>query len=221
MNKNKLLSNLLFWLTIISLPIAFSIACRVGEVEIFSVGGIIRYSWIMLLCMPIGILTLLFGLRQRKTEQHYRKLIIVAVICIPLMAIFGSYRFIFREVSFNVSDVHVAEEKIDFELPDNIKVATHGYAGYDASYVKIMGENEANQFVSRIRADGRWMSKLSYELKGYLPFDIQAEMANFDYFMLYDPSSDRYNACPTNDETNCIFIAYDCDLQRIIVLDGI
>lgn len=221
MKNSKLLSNFLFCITIASLPVAFSITCIVGEVDIFSVGGIIRYSWIMLLGIPIGILTLLFGLRQKKTGQHYRKLIIVAVICIPLMAILGSYRFIFREVSFNSSDIHAVEEKIDFDLPDNIKIATHNYAGYNVSFVKILDQDEENEFVNRIRTDERWMSKLSYEIKGFLPFDIQVEMTNFDYFVLYDPSSDRYNACPTTDETNCIFIAYDCDLQRIIVLDGI
>ena len=157
----------------------------------------------------------------KKAGQHYKKLIIVAVICIPLMVIFGSYRFIFREVSFTTCAVQAVEEKIDFELPDNIKVATIKHVEYDISYAKILDKNDAKQFNSRIRADERWMSKLSYEIKGYLPFDIQVEMTNFDYFMLYDPSSDSYNACPPSNETNCIFIAYDCDLQRIIVLDGI
>ena len=221
MNRNKLISNLLFWLTIISLSIAFSITCYVGEVDIFSVGGIVRYSWIMLLCIPICILTLLCGLQQKKAGQHHKKLIIVAGICIPLMAIFGSYRFFFQELYFHTNEVHIAEEKVHFELPDNIKVATLDFFEYSISYAKIQDKNEANQLVSRIRADEHWMAELSYEIKGFLPFDIQAEIINFDYFMLYDPSLNRYNACPATDESDCIFIAYDCELQRIIILNGL
>lgn len=219
MKNNKLISNILLLLTIVFLPVSFSITCLVGEVDIFSIAGIIRYSWIMYLGIPIGALTLLFGFLQKKAGQNYIHLIIVAGICIPLMVIFGSYRFIFREVSFDVSNVQAIEEKINFELPDNVKAATHNFSGYDVSYVKILDQKEANQFASRIRADKRWQSRLSYENKGMLPFDIQFEIDLFDYFLLYDMKSGQYNICPDTDEYRCVFVAYDRELQRLLILD--
>ena len=219
MKNNKLISNLLFCLTIASLPIAFSITCIVGEVDIFGIGGIIRYSWIMLLSVPVGLLSLLVGLRLKKEGKYYKKLLIVAGICIPLMVIMGSYRVIFRDISFNTSDVHTVEEKINFALPDNIKVAKHDYGGYDISYIKILDKNEADDFVKEISKNACWTSKLSHANKGLLPFEIQAELSLFDYFLFYDLTTGKYNVCPDTDEYRCVFVAYDCELQRIIILD--
>ena len=219
MKYSKLIANLLFVLTIISLPLTFSISAIIGEANIFGVAGIVRYAWIMLLCLPIGILTLLVGLQLKKAGHPYRKLLIVAGICIPLMLIFGSYRFIFREISFEPSDMLVVEEKISFDLPDSIKVATYDYGEYRMSRVKILDKNEADGFLNKINTNACWTSDLSYASKGMLPFDLQPELAQFDYFLLYNIMTGEYNTCPDADEYKCVFIAYDRELQLMVILD--
>ena len=96
MNKKRILGNILFWTTLISPMLSFSLASMIGEANIFGVAGIIRYSWVMLLFIPIGILSILIGFKLKNSTQKYKKNFIVSFICLPLLIIFGSYRVIFN-----------------------------------------------------------------------------------------------------------------------------
>lgn len=219
MNGNKQIVNLLFWLTILSLPVSFSLTAIVGEVEIYDVAGIIRYSWIMLLFLPIGILTLVTGRHLKKAGHNYKKLFIAAWVCIPLLLIFGSYRLIFQDVSYEISDIYAVERKTKLNLPDSIKIASHSSAGYRISYLKITDDNEAASFTQDISQNAHWVPTLSTTSKGLLPFNIQVEMHNFDYFVFYDLEAGTYNQQPEAGECRYVFIAYDVELQRMIILD--
>lgn len=64
--KDKVIGNILFWLTLISPMFSFVLATEFGEVHIFSTAGIVRYSWIMLLFIPFGILLILIGKKVPK-----------------------------------------------------------------------------------------------------------------------------------------------------------
>lgn len=44
MKKEISLAKMLFWLTLISPMISFSLACLIGEADIFGITGMIRYS---------------------------------------------------------------------------------------------------------------------------------------------------------------------------------
>lgn len=220
MKHNKLIANLLCLLTLLSLPISFSISAIVGEANIFGVAGIVRYSWIMLLFIPIGVLSLFAGKKLKNAGAKYNKLYVAAFVCLPLLLIFGSYRLIFQNISYNTDDIYTIEETIDLDLPNAIKTASFDYGGYNISYVKVTDTDEAVAFVKEISVDAHWTSKLDTMIKELLPLEIQAEVTNFDYFVFYDLSTGSYNRYPTAGECNYIFIAYDCELQRIIILNG-
>lgn len=147
MNKKRILGNILFWTTLISPIVSFSIASMIGEANIFGVAGIIRYSWVMLLFIPIGILSIVIGFKLKNSTQKYKKNFIVSFICLPLLIIFGSYRFIFNSVvSYDVNEVSIIEEKINFEIPRDIKVATNKLDLYDISYLKILNSESKDMF---------------------------------------------------------------------------
>ncbi len=74
MKKIKILCNILFWETLISPIVSFSLAGKIGEVNIFGVAGIIRYSWIMWLFIPIGVLSIIFGLQLKKTTKNTKRI---------------------------------------------------------------------------------------------------------------------------------------------------
>ena len=112
MNKKRILGNILFWTTLISPMLSFSLVSMIGESNIFGVAGIIRYSWVMLLFIPIGILSILIGFKLKNSTQKYKKNFVVSFICLPLLIIFGSYRFIFNSVvSYDVNEISIIEEK--------------------------------------------------------------------------------------------------------------
>lgn len=216
----KTLGNILFWTTLISPMLSFSIAGMIGESNVFGVVGIIRYSWVMLLFIPIGILSILFGFKLKNSKQKYKKNFIISFICLPLLILFGSYRFIFNGVvSYNVNEVSIIEDKINFEIPDDIKVATNKLDLYNISYVKIVDSESKDVFEQEIRSNPLWQDKLTYDIKSLLPLDIQYESEFFDYFIFYNVTNDEYNMFPLSGQYECVFIAYDCDLQRLIILD--
>ena len=220
MNKKRILGNILFWTTLISPMVSFSLASMIGEANIFGVAGIIRYSWVMLLFIPIGILSILIGFKLKNSTQKYKKNFIVSFICLPLLIIFGSYRFIFNSVvSYDVNEVSIIEEKINFEIPDGIKVATNKLHLYNISYLKIINSESKDMFEQEVGNNQLWQKELKPEIKSLLPLDIQYESEIFEYFVFFNITSNEYNISPLSGENECIFIAYDCDLQRLIILN--
>ena len=220
MNKKRVLGNILFWTTLISPMVSFSMASMIGEANIFGVVGIIRYSWVMLLFIPIGILSILIGFKLKNSAQKYKKNFIVSFICLPLLIIFGSYRFIFNSVvSYDVNEVSIIEEKINLEIPDDIKVATNKLDIYNISYLKIINSESKDMFEQEVRNNQLWQKELKSEIKSLLPLDIQYESEIFEYFVFFNITSNEYNIPPLRGQNECIFIAYDCDLQRLIILN--
>ena len=220
MNKKRILGNILFWTTLISPIVSFSIASMIGEANIFGVAGIIRYSWVMLLFIPIGILSILIGFKLKNSTQKYKKNFVVSFICLPLLIIFGSYRFIFNSVvSYDVNEISIIEEKINFEIPRDIKVATNKLALYDISYLKILNSESKDMFEQEVENNQLWQKELQPEIKSLLPLNIQYESEIFEYFVFFNITSNEYNIPPLRGQNECIFIAYDCDLQRLIILN--
>ena len=221
MRKNENWGIILFWATLISPMISFSLAALIGEADIFGVAGIIRYSWIMWLFIPVGVLSILIGMELKKNSQNYKKNLIIALVCLPLIIIFGSYRFIFNSVSYDVEKVDAIEEKTKLELPDQIKIATNEFDSYDISYVKIIDEKSKQDFEMELRSNTLWQNRLDRQFLGLLPVNIQIEVGSFDYFVFYNLTNDEYNTYPSNNECNYVFIAYDNETQRLIILDSI
>ena len=220
MKKEEFFGDILFLLTLISPFVSLVIISIFGEPEVFSALGMTRYIWIMLLFIPIGVLSILIGLKLKKDKQEYKKNIIVAVIVLPLLIIFGSYRFIFNSnISYDINNVLTIEDKIDIELPDEIKVATNKLDLYNISYVKIIDNECKDAFEKEIESTSLWKNELNYGIKNLLPLDIQYESETFDYFVFYNITSSEYNMVPLSGQYECIFIAYDCDLQRLIILN--
>ncbi len=220
MDKKRILGNILFWTTLISPVLSFSLASIIGEPEIFGVAGIIRYSWVMLLFIPIGILSILIGFKLKSNKQKYKKNFIISFICIPLLLIFGSYRFIFNSVvTYDVNEVSIIEEKINFDIPDDIKVATTKLSLYNIRYVKIINSESKDAFEQEIRNNQLWQEKLNLGIKGLLPLDIQYISDTFDYFLFYNVTKEEYNICPSDDEFECVFVAYDEEMKTLIIID--
>lgn len=219
MKKVKSFANIIFWITLFSPMASFALTSVIGEANIFGIAGIIRYSWIMWLFIPIGMLSILIGIKLKKNNQKYKKNFIIAFICLPLIIIFGSYRFIFNSVSFDTDKVTTIENEIKLELPEQIKIATIKLDSYNVSYLKIINNESKEKFENELEKNQLWEKELSSKIKSLLPFDIQYEIETFDYFVFYNITNNEFNIYPLVGEYECIFIAYDYELQRLIILD--
>lgn len=213
------ISGLIFALTIASVPVSFWVASLMGEPEIFGIAGILRYSWFMWLFVPISIVLLVLGKWLKINGQKYKKNYIAGVICLLLLLTFGSYRFIFSEaVSYDVSEISVVNEKINLQLPSEIKTATNKFDNYKITYAKITDDFAANQFENEIKNNNLWKSELDLTLKGALPLLVQPEITTFDIFLFYNTISNKYNSSENSTESAIIFVAYDFELQKFLIL---
>lgn len=225
MKIRKICGDILFCLTLISPVLAFEIACNVGESSIFSILGMVRYSWIMFLFAPIAILSIVFGLKLKHSNQKHKKNLVVAYICLPLLLIFGSYRFIFSGISYDVDKIANVANKTNIELPTEIKVATETQIApseynYYLSYVKIVDKADKEAFERTIGQNKLWKNTLDTYINGLLPMTVQVEMNTFDAFVFYNYSTGEYNTRPPIGQYSCVFIAYDYEAQRLIVIDN-
>lgn len=222
MKQQKGLGNILFLMTLISPLLAFAAASSIGEVEIFGIGGVVRYSWVMWLFIPLGVLSFMIGLKLKKSGLKYKKNLIVAVICIFLLFIFGSYRFIFNDnFSYDTNRITALETKAKVELVDQneIKMVTQTMNEYKISYSKIINDEASVVFEQQIQTNHLWENELSSKIKSLLPLGLAYEMTSFDYFVFYNVTADDYNLYPLDGEYECMFIAYDCELKRLVVID--
>ncbi len=220
MKKERKISIILFWLTLISPILAFTLACNIGEVDVFGIAGIVRYSWVMLLFIPIGILSILIGFKLKADKQKYKNNFVISFICLPLLVIFGSYRFIFSsDISYDIDKINIISYESKIELPKQVKMATIKYDEYNISYVKIINEEEKIKFENEIKENSLWTNELSSKIKSLLPYNLYYEISSFDYFAFYNKPKDDYNLYPQEGEYEVVFISYDYETQRLIILD--
>ena len=220
MNKEKKLANILFWLTLVSPMVAFAVTAMVGEVEIFGIGGIVRYSWIMWFFLPIGLCSFFVGNQQKRKNQNYKRNIVIAYICVPLIALFGSFRFTAEGFSYDINKVIVVENQMKIELPKEVKIATSAGEFYDISYLKIVDKESQESFEAKIVSNDLWTKELSSKIASLLPFEIAYSLGDFDYFIFYNLTTDKYNSYPENGTYECAFVAYDCEMDKLLILDG-
>ena len=74
-------------------------------------------------------------------------------------------------------------------------------------------------FEQEVENNQLWQKELQPEIKSLLPLNIQYEFEIFEYFVFFNITSNEYNIPPLSGQYECIFIAYDCDLQRLIILN--
>lgn len=220
MNKLEKLGNIFIILSILALPIAFSISCLIGEVHIFAHAGISRYSWIMYLFTPVPILLIIIGAFLRIQNRKFKKYIIVGFICCTLFCVFGSSRFFYKDtISYEESAIYSVEDKLGIDLPKNRKTATIFYDNFTISYIKITDNDERMNFYNSFNKSQIWINTVSESLCDSLPMQIMIDLSDYDYFMLYNLTTNEYNAYPFDTGVyECIFIACDKDLNRLTIL---
>ena len=212
---------ILFILTLATPLIAFSVNCKIGESDIFSLAGAVMYSWVMWFFLPIPIASIFVGKKLKRNKLGYRKNYIAAIACSIILLLFGSYRFIFTNIYYDTDVVFEVEVITSLNLPDNVKSVTEEYGDYSTSYVKILKKEEVERLENEIEQSELWKSKLALQIKALLPTQWCVEFEGFfDCFCFYNITDGEYNKVPTAGEFECVFIGYDYDLERLLILNN-
>ena len=195
--------------------------CVIGEVDVFSTAGLYRYSWLMWLAIPICIANIAIGTKQTKEERRFFfKNRIFGCILLPVCLFLGAVRFLPGAPTYDRHPMVEAEMTTEIYLPDHIKIATTLEEGFRLSYAKVLDQDERERLEGVGQADGRWLLSLPDSILKLLPDEIAAEMEPFDAFVLYNVSMGEYNTAPSEGTHTCVFLAYDKELGRFLLVDG-
>ena len=223
MKLMKISGWVIFWICFISIPLSFRIICEVGEVEIFAAAGLVRYSWIMLLFIPIGICSIVISAILKSQNQGYKKNIVSGCISIALLSLFGSFCLLFAsKVTYDAEPIIAAEAKAQISLPGDVKIASHANddGKFLITYAKLLDQDEKTSFEAEITVNQKWSNTLDSDFQTTAPDIISYEAYTFDYFVFYNATLHEYNTFPQSSGSyECILIAYDCDVGRIMIID--
>lgn len=101
----------------------------------------------------------------------------MSIACIPLLIIFGSFRFVFdKTIHYNDSNIIEVQRKTNYSFPLHLKLSTQINNDYKITKAKITDMNERILFENNLNSDSRWSDELSFKIKGGLLIAIFAEV---------------------------------------------
>ena len=195
MNR-KTIRILLVICSIASFMVSFAVVTEVGDVESFNTLGMARYIWIMYLFIPIPLASVIFGFISRKNGERHKVNIIVGFICMFILICFASMNFLVNDDKTIIDDSYIlsVEEKLNIELPDNMKVQTDLNYEYIITYAKINDNSTKISFEASIKNNELWKQTLSAKVKGLIPINIQVDLMGCDYYLIYNETTKSFGS---------------------------
>lgn len=216
---NKTLINLLAT-TIFILPFIGIIICIIlGEIDVFDIYGIIRYSWIMYIVTAIGSVIAIISKIFTKNNNKFNVCYIASIFTIVLSMITGSFRFAFSNINYDVNEIRNIEQKMNITLSNDIKVINDHRDNITFSYVKITNEKSKIKFEDNIKNNFYWLDELITNNDDDYIFQLyNAKIQNYDKFITYNVTKNEYNNFLNNEDNEYIFIAYRYEKSNFIIL---
>lgn len=220
-NTNNKLIKLLFILTILSVPLSFLLVAFIGEIFIFSIYGILSYSWIFLLFIPIPLLSFICYIKSKTNQYKDKKSI--AILSFILLVVFGFSGIINNDISYDNTIINEINNKTSLNIPNNLKVINCDKKDYIMGYAKILDKETKNSFHDDVYTSNLWLTNID-DLQNDLPHTITLELTSpvdkysFDYFVLYNITTNTFNSLDNENDNpqNIIFIAYSSNVGRIM-----
>lgn len=221
--KYKTIGIISFIASLISPFVAMALIDKIGEVEIFATDGMQRYSWIFWIFIPVVAISYFAGKKLKDAGLKYKHNYVIAFVLIPIFALFGAFRWMFPNTSFNdQSNIQDVESKIDIELPNDLKTSTSYWDEYKLSYAKILNSQEKEDFENEIANSTKWTNNWGTLIENQMPFEISSYISTFEYCIcVFETNEETFiNQYPNHSGTyDCVFIWYDADLGKIVIFN--
>ncbi len=223
-NGFKVLSSILFWLSLAAIFLALALVGAVSEKN----NLFIENMWLFFLLTPIPIASIVLGYILKSKGYKYKKNIIVGIIMTALLCIYGSFSFVFSDI-YNHSDAPIikTEQTLGIDIPNHKQINTQdftkasqsfsrGYIYYrsDIYFEDISVEN----FEKHIETDEKWLSAIPNDLIGITsPF---VSSSYYDYVLIYNTDTSEYNTLPQNSGTfNFISVHYNLEENEMAITE--
>lgn len=219
MKTLKALSIMLFVGAIAAGPLTFSIACLIGNVEIFGLAGM-SYLWLMLPFSVIPIASIIIGLVLHRKGLKAAKNIVAGSIMTCLMIAIGTYSF---SIAPDRSGAFLDEvrSRTGLIIPYKCESASYGFYDGRVGNALISDPDEKRSFEESINHDDRWLHELTPASKGVLPPVFLSTIGNCDWYSLFVEPMGMFNPKEfVTGEYSVTLVAYQISKSHIYVFDS-
>lgn len=182
MQFSKIISIVLFIAAILTVPIAFSLACVIGNVEVFGFAGM-AFLWLMLPFCSVPLGSLLFGIVMTKRGVRSIKNIVAGSVAATFALIVGASSFSF-EIDGSGAFLREASATTGIALPEKVEASSYREYGGRVGNAIVLDIYEKSVFEEETRS-GRWSPSLTPAMKTVLPAGMIAELGSFEAYCLY------------------------------------
>ncbi len=217
MKNSKLLSIILFIVSIAIAPIVFYFICTIGQIDIFG-PPTMKYLWIMFPFASLPAISTIFGIIMTTKKQKTKKNIIAGSIAFSFMIIMGIYSFAFES---NQSGSFLVEtSKITgITMPTEVKSKSYHSDDGRIGNAILLNDNEKQAFELEIQTE-RWVDELTPASKGVLPFSIAAQSIKYDCFCFYMSPEGVFNPTTiSSGEYKMVYLAYEKSKAHLFIYD--
>ncbi len=205
---SKILSVVLFIASISSIYIALICLLYISDGH-----NPLSNMWILYIFALIPLASLVFGIIERKRKNRNTKNIVIGAIFLSILCLLGSFTFIFK--GFYDSDytlVSELEDETGIDFPDNGNISTTSF-NFESMHSQsdvYFTENVAEEFISQIKDDERWLSTVPTVLQACLPYGNSSII--YDYSVIYNRDTKAFNEMPTENKTySFVHFGYDTE----------
>ena len=192
-------------------------------ITFFIIGNIIseisyntEYMWLMWLCLPIPILSIVLGLKFQKMRVNCQKNVISGYIVAFLLLLFGSFTFIFPNEDYQ--QILKMENIINIQLPDEgvytiTKWSNNSLKCNILHEIHFKNKRFSEEEIERSKT---WLKKenIDNNLEILISPLITCDLNEKCYYSIYIEETEKYNTVPTEDGIYHIFaMMYNQDMN--------
>lgn len=181
-----------------------------------------EYMWVFFIFIPLPLASAVLGFVFLAKNYKCKKNIIAGIIMCTLLAIYGSFTFIFADrVLHDFEYVHELEQTVSIDLPDSGYISRTTNTDSTINSFAMIKFDDANEIFDIVSNDKRFANDMSAIPANFIDLYYTAITSGYHYFMIFDVTSNKANVIPDSqsEEHRFIFIAYNIDTNILCVLD--
>lgn len=220
----KILISVLCVLSIIAVPVSFITMSELGDPDSLGLAGMLKYTWVMWLFIPIPVALLVISIITRNDNKYFSLCLVIAIASIFLLMIFGSFKFLFSDsISYDTDIVIAVEKSTGVDFPDNVQVSNLYRDNCTETNIKITDAEEMRTFERMMENSHLFIKSSTEDFFDLLPPDFQmlAHGGVYDYILFYNVTEQKYNMYPNDKNCEYIFILYDSYVPQMVIISNI
>lgn len=168
--------------------------------------------------------------KKTKNKKLIPLLTITAILIILVILIAPIIINDIKEANEFSDFTSVVENQVNIDLPEDGELVTANFKDWQGygnvinvnkmSYFTYDNIRQIDEFELDLSTSNKWTTTLDTMMINSIPTNIQSYAAIGDYYSVYNVTVNTYNEVPTlPGEYDFIFLIYQIDNQRLIVLD--